>query len=158
MAHAARNDAMMQASCRTRGSRIAGEARRSRSPASHSEKCTASRNCKVCPLYQTRPNIYCAANIHSGFYGLRLLAWNIRQGGDSRLPRVADALARHEADVLVLSEYRRGEAAVRLRAAIAVLGYRYVTAVEPPPGRSGVLIAAPAGSWRPGAGSASTRF
>jgi len=75
-------------------------------------------------------------------YGMRLLAWNIRQGGGSRLPRIADALARHEADILVLSEYRGGEAAGRLRAALALLGYRYATAVTPPPGRSGVLVAA----------------
>ena len=73
---------------------------------------------------------------------MRLLAWNIRQGGGSRLPRIADALARHEADILVLSEYRGGEAAGRLRAALALLGYRYATAVTPPPGRSGVLVAA----------------
>jgi exodeoxyribonuclease III len=73
---------------------------------------------------------------------MRLLAWNIRQGGGSRLARIADTLARHEADVLVLSEYRGGEAAARLRAALAFLGYRYATAVAPPPGRSGVLIAA----------------
>jgi endonuclease/exonuclease/phosphatase family metal-dependent hydrolase len=46
---------------------------------------------------------------------MRLLAWNIRQGGGSRLGRIADALARHEADILVLSEYRGGESAARLR-------------------------------------------
>jgi exonuclease III len=73
---------------------------------------------------------------------MRLLAWNIRQGGGSRLPRIADALAHHEADILVLSEYRGGEAAVRLRAALETLGYRYATALAPPPSRSGVLIAA----------------
>jgi exodeoxyribonuclease-3 len=73
---------------------------------------------------------------------MRLLAWNIRQGGGSRLPRIADALARHEADILVLSEYRGGEAAGRLRAALALLGYGYATAVTPPRGRSGVLVAA----------------
>ena len=73
---------------------------------------------------------------------MRLFAWNIRQGGGSRLPRIADALARHEANILVLSEYRGGEAAGRLRAALALLGYRYATAISPPPGRSGVLIAA----------------
>ncbi len=73
---------------------------------------------------------------------MRLLAWNIRQGGGSRLVRVADALAHQEADILVLSEYRGGEAAVRLRATLETLGYRHVTALAPPPGRSGVLIAA----------------
>jgi exonuclease III len=58
------------------------------------------------------------------------------------LARIADALARHKADILVLSEYRAGEAAVRLRAALETLGYRYATLLAPPPGRSGVLIAA----------------
>ena len=53
---------------------------------------------------------------------MRLLAWNIRQGGGSRLARIADALSHHEPDILVLSEYRGGEAAVRLRAALETLG------------------------------------
>src|SRR5438270_7544399 len=73
---------------------------------------------------------------------MRLLAWNIRQGGGSRLARIADALAHHKADILVLSEYRGGEAAVRLRKALETLGYLHATALAPPPGRSGVLIAA----------------
>jgi exonuclease III len=73
---------------------------------------------------------------------MRLLAWNIRQGGGSRLARIADALAHHKADILVLSEYRGGEAGVRLRAALATLGYRHATALAPPPGRSRVLITA----------------
>ena len=40
---------------------------------------------------------------------LRLLAWNIRQGGGARLAAIAEALARHDADILVLSEYRGGD-------------------------------------------------
>ena len=71
-----------------------------------------------------------------------LLAWNIRQGGGSRLGRIADALGRHAADVLILSEYRGGESATRLLAVLSALGYAYATALAPPPGRSGVLIAA----------------
>jgi len=39
---------------------------------------------------------------------MRLLAWNIRQGGGSRLPRIAEALKRHDADIVILSEYRGG--------------------------------------------------
>ena len=73
---------------------------------------------------------------------MRLLAWNIRQGGGSRLTRIADAHARHEADILVLSEYRGGEAAVRLRAALDDARLSVCDALAPPPGRSGVLIAA----------------
>ena len=73
---------------------------------------------------------------------LRLLAWNIRQGGGSRLPAIAEALIRHDADVLVLSEYRGGDSALRLREMLERLGYRYATALRPPPGKNGVLIAA----------------
>jgi exodeoxyribonuclease-3 len=72
----------------------------------------------------------------------RLLAWNIRAGGGARLPAIATALERHDADVLVISEYRGGDSAERLRAALAVLGYRHQTTPIPPPGRNGVLIAA----------------
>jgi len=74
---------------------------------------------------------------------MRLVAWNIRQGGGSRLPRIADALKRHDADILVLSEYRGGPSAPRLCAALHALGNRHTTALAPPPSRNRVLIAAP---------------
>jgi exodeoxyribonuclease III len=73
---------------------------------------------------------------------MRLLAWNIRQDGGSRLGRIADALARHEADILVLSEYRGGGSATRLLEVLSTLGYVYVTVLAPPPRFNGVLIAA----------------
>jgi len=73
---------------------------------------------------------------------LRLLAWNIRQGGGARLPAIGEALAGHDADILVISEYRGGDSANRLRAALAGLGYRHATTLTPPPGGNGVLIAA----------------
>lgn len=73
---------------------------------------------------------------------LRLLAWNIRQGGGTRLAAIADAAARHAPDVLIVSEYRSGDAAGRLRGALAERGYRHATVTAPPPGRNGVLIAA----------------
>jgi exodeoxyribonuclease III len=73
---------------------------------------------------------------------VRLLAWNIRQGGGSRLPRIADSLKRHDADIIVLSEYRGGPSAQRLCTALHALGYRYATTVVPPPSHNGVLVAA----------------
>jgi hypothetical protein len=39
-------------------------------------------------------------------------------GSGSRLPRIADALGHYQADILVVSEYRGGEAAVRLHATL----------------------------------------
>jgi exonuclease III len=73
---------------------------------------------------------------------VRLLAWNIRQGGGSRLAAIIGAIARHNADVLILSEYRGGDSADRLRTALFAAGYRHVTMLVPPPLQSGVLIAA----------------
>jgi len=82
---------------------------------------------------------------------LRLLAWNIRHGGGARLAAIAQAVARHDADVLVISEYRGGDSATRLRAALAGLGYRHQTGLAPPPGKNGVLIAARCGFVEHGA-------
>jgi len=73
---------------------------------------------------------------------VRLLAWNIRQGGGTRLTGIMAAIARHDADVLVLSEYRGGDSADRLRTALKAGGYLHVTKLVPPPTRTGVLIAA----------------
>jgi exodeoxyribonuclease III len=73
---------------------------------------------------------------------MRLLGWNIRAGGGVRVDAIADALARHDAEILVLSEYRAGLAGARLRAALASLGYRWMTGEEPPAGANGALIAA----------------
>lgn len=73
---------------------------------------------------------------------MRLLAWNIRAGGGMRVARLIDAMAVHDADVLVLSEYRDGEAGIRLRIGLAALGYRWISTVQPPRGANGVLVAA----------------
>ena len=73
---------------------------------------------------------------------MRVLAWNIRQGGGARLPAIIAALAPHEADILVISEYRGGDSANRLRTALRELGYSHQTGLVPPPGKNGVLIAA----------------
>jgi exodeoxyribonuclease III len=72
---------------------------------------------------------------------LRILTWNIRAGGGARLPRIAEAITAHKADVLVLTEYRSGEAGLRLRAALHDMGYGWLSPVEPPGIRNGVLIA-----------------
>lgn len=74
--------------------------------------------------------------------GLRLFAWNIRQGGGLRLAAIANAIERHEADIVVISEYRGGDSAQRLGRELARLGYSQATSLRPPAGRNGVLIAA----------------
>ena len=58
------------------------------------------------------------------------------------MPRITDALKRHDADIVVLSEYRGGPSAPRLVTALHALGYRHATTLVPPPSRNGVLVAA----------------
>jgi hypothetical protein len=53
---------------------------------------------------------------------LRVLTWNIRAGGASRIQAIGTALAPHDADVLVLTEYRDGPSAPALRAELERLG------------------------------------
>ncbi|MFZ0019407.1 MAG: hypothetical protein WAL10_18935 [Acetobacteraceae bacterium] len=55
---------------------------------------------------------------------MRLLAWNIRQGGGSRLVGIMGAIMRHDADVLILSEYHGGDSAERLRVALVAVRRR----------------------------------
>ena len=72
---------------------------------------------------------------------LRLLTWNIRAGGGSRIAAIVAALAPHEADVLVLTEYRDGTSVFSLHTELERLGYKWVTRHLPPRGRNGVSIA-----------------
>jgi exodeoxyribonuclease-3 len=72
---------------------------------------------------------------------LRLLAWNIRQGGGTRLAGIIAAIVGHDADVVVLSEYHAGPSGERLRAALADIGYRHASATTPPPAKKGVVVA-----------------
>ena len=72
---------------------------------------------------------------------LRLLTWNIRAGGGSRIAAIAAALEPHDADVLVLTEYRDGPSVYALHTELERLGYKWLTRRLPPRGRNGVLIA-----------------
>jgi exonuclease III len=72
---------------------------------------------------------------------MRVLTWNIRAGGGTRMTRIAEAIEAHRADVLVLTEYRSGDAGKRLRAVLRDLGFAWLSSVEPPGIRNGVLIA-----------------
>ncbi|WP_257207785.1 hypothetical protein [Bacillus toyonensis] len=47
--------------------------------------------------------------------GLKLLTWNIRQGGSvKRIPRIVEQLSKHSPDVLLLIEYWEGKRGKRL--------------------------------------------
>jgi exonuclease III len=73
---------------------------------------------------------------------LRLLTWNLRHGGGARVPAILAALARIDADLLVLSEFRSGEAGARLLAGLAAMGYGCAAPAALAPRQNSVLIAA----------------
>ena len=56
---------------------------------------------------------------------LDILSWNIRQGGGSRLTKIAAAIGKLKPEVLALSEFRNNKSGIKLRTSLLQLGYRY---------------------------------
>src|SRR5689334_10733287 len=73
--------------------------------------------------------------------GMRLLCWNIRHGGGRQSQRIADAIVRHEPDIVVLTEYQPQRGGP-LRSTFESNGLRHIDATAPAPRLNGVLIAA----------------
>ena len=55
----------------------------------------------------------------------RVLSWNIRQGGGSRLSKITSHILEVGAEVVVLSEYRNNHSGSKIRSAMLAGGYRY---------------------------------
>ena len=72
---------------------------------------------------------------------LKILSWNIRQGGGSRTTAIVSKLANEKADIIVLSEFRNGESGNRLRSALMKIGYRHQVVSGEKNGVNSVLIA-----------------
>jgi exonuclease III len=83
---------------------------------------------------------------------MKILAWNIRHGGGSRVEAIASAIAAHAPDIAVLTEFRAA-AGVDLRRLLATHGYRHLLAPPLAPRQNGVAIAS---RWRLVASSRST--
>ncbi|MCQ6532279.1 endonuclease/exonuclease/phosphatase family protein [Bacillus mycoides] len=59
--------------------------------------------------------------------GLKLLTWNIRQGGSvKRIPRIVEQLSKHSPDVLLLTEYWEGEKGEEIKRLLRENGYEYM--------------------------------
>jgi exonuclease III len=56
---------------------------------------------------------------------VKIVTLNIRQGGGQRVRAIGAALVDHDADVVVLSEYRASDAARRFASSLAEAGYRH---------------------------------
>lgn len=75
---------------------------------------------------------------------MKILAWNIRHGGGSRVAAIASAIVAHAPDVAVLTEFRAA-AGAELHRLLAAAGYRHLLAPKLEPRQNGVAIAS---RWR----------
>ena len=71
---------------------------------------------------------------------MKVLAWNIQHGGGMRVPRIAEAIASHAPDIVVLSEFRAA-AGVELRGLLRAAGYPHLIAPDLRSKQNGVAIA-----------------
>ena len=68
---------------------------------------------------------------------MRLLAWNIQQGGGNRIPRIVEEVAAYDPDVVAVTEYR-ATPGIALRAAMKERGLPYCETTKPSVNRNGI--------------------
>lgn len=74
---------------------------------------------------------------------MRILSWNIRQGGGSRLKRIQEVIAGHNPDVLILPEFRNNAAGIELRRWLGQAEHHHVVApATEAPAHNSVLLSA----------------
>lgn len=72
---------------------------------------------------------------------MRIVSWNILQGGGKRIHGICDALTSFEADLLVLQEYRHGKTSDQLIDTVSNLGLTYQHSKSPSARKNCLLIA-----------------
>lgn len=56
---------------------------------------------------------------------LKILSWNIQQGGGSRVLKICSALVTFNAEIIILSEYKNNANGNKIRSTLLNVGYRY---------------------------------
>jgi exonuclease III len=72
---------------------------------------------------------------------MKIISWNIRQGGGSRAEAIAQALIQHQADVIILSEYQNNPAGNLIRIRLMLDGFHFQSPSTADKDKNGVLIA-----------------
>lgn len=64
---------------------------------------------------------------------MKILSWNIRQGGGTRIANICKGLTDYNAEIIVLSEYRNNHSGIQIRNLLLRAGYRYqnISAAQP---------------------------
>ena len=71
---------------------------------------------------------------------IKLLAWNIRQGGGSRVLKIIEKVNKSKADIISFSEFRNNHHGIRLRNKFMELGYRFQFVSASTPQENSVCI------------------
>ena len=72
---------------------------------------------------------------------MKIIEWNIRQGGGTRISSISDSIRNHDADYYVLTEYRNNMNGLELIETMAKNGYGYHFAAQADKNKNTVMIA-----------------
>ena len=81
-----------------------------------------------------------ASQINTAEQFVLILAWNIQQGGGTRIREIVNCIAVHQPDVVVLTEFG-GTNAEQLQGLLDKTGFVFCETSRPPTWANGVLIA-----------------
>lgn len=76
---------------------------------------------------------------------MKILSWNIRQGGGKRAENIADAVIKERADIVVLSEFRNNDSGSLIRIKLLLAGYLHQSVGDSKASTNTVLIASKVG-------------
>ena len=71
---------------------------------------------------------------------IKILSWNIRQGGGSRISKIISFIQKSDAQIVTLNEYRNNKSGEKLRAHLLTLGYRHQMVSHSPSDHNSVII------------------
>jgi exodeoxyribonuclease III len=71
---------------------------------------------------------------------MNLLEWNIRHGGSKRIPGIIESLAHHNADLVILTEFRN-DYQTELEQGLKKIGLPHIITTNPLPKVNGILAA-----------------
>lgn len=72
---------------------------------------------------------------------IKIISWNIRQGGGSRIAKIISRIKANDAQIITLNEFHNNQSGARLRAELLQLGYRYQMVTPSPASTNSVIIA-----------------
>ncbi|MEE9373053.1 MAG: endonuclease/exonuclease/phosphatase family protein [Saprospiraceae bacterium] len=72
---------------------------------------------------------------------IKIISWNIRQGGGSRILKIIRAIQNAKPHIITLNEYHNNKSGIRLRNELLHLGYRYQFVTNSPNSVNSVIIA-----------------